>query len=105
MLSMRMIGQYDYSVREDGQRISRIRFASERTPGIWLWNIQVNIPGPPFGSAGTLDDAKQDFKTAWLAFAENGKAGGGVQGDERAEDALAEESGAGQTIRKRLLIV
>jgi hypothetical protein len=29
-----MIGQNDYSVREDGQHIGRIRFASERTPGI-----------------------------------------------------------------------
>jgi hypothetical protein len=28
---------------------------------------QVHIPGPPFGSATSLDDAKQSFKTAWLA--------------------------------------
>jgi hypothetical protein len=25
---------------------------------------------PPFGSAASLDDAKQNFKTAWLAFKE-----------------------------------
>jgi len=34
MLTMRMIGQNDYSVREDGQPIVRIRYASERTPGL-----------------------------------------------------------------------
>ena len=65
-----MIGQHDYSVREDGQPIGRIRFASERTPGIWLWHVQVHIPGPPFGSATSLDDAKAQFKAAWLAFKE-----------------------------------
>jgi hypothetical protein len=59
MLTMRMTGVRDYSVSEDGQRIGRIRFASERTPGVWLWHIQVHIPGPPFGSATSLDDAKQ----------------------------------------------
>jgi len=37
MLTLRMIGRNDYSVREDGQPIGRIRYASERTPGIWLW--------------------------------------------------------------------
>ena len=67
---MRMIGVGDYYVFEDGQRIGRIRFASERTPGIWLWHVQVHIPGPPFGSATSLDDAKQSFKAAWLAFKE-----------------------------------
>ena len=30
MLKLRMIGQRDYSVVEDGQRIGRIRFAAER---------------------------------------------------------------------------
>ena len=57
MLTMRMIGVRDYSVLEDGQRIGRIRFASERSPGVWLWHIQVHIPGPPFGSAKSLGDA------------------------------------------------
>jgi hypothetical protein len=70
MLTMRMIGVRDYSVFEDGQHIGRIRFASERMPGVWLWHIQVHIPGLPFGSAASLDDAKQSFKTAWLAFKE-----------------------------------
>jgi len=67
---MRLIGVRDYSVFEDGQRIGRIRYASERTPGIWIWHVQVLIPGPPFGSAQTIDEAKAQFKTAWLAFKE-----------------------------------
>ena len=36
MLTMRTIGQQDYSVRDDGQPIGRIRYASERRPGIWM---------------------------------------------------------------------
>ena len=70
MLTLRLIGPNDYSVHDDGQRIGRIRFASERNPGVWLWHVQVHIPGPPFGSAASLDDAKQSFKAAWLAFRE-----------------------------------
>ena len=71
MLTMRMIGQNDYSVREDDQPIGRIRFAHERTPGVWLWNVQVNIPGPPLlGSAGSLDNAKVNFTKAWERFKE-----------------------------------
>ena len=68
MLTLRMIGPSDYSVLDDGQRIGRIRLASERSPGVWLWHVQVHIPGPPFGSATSLDDAKGHFKAAWLAF-------------------------------------
>jgi len=70
LLKLRSIGQNDYRVLEGRQRIGRIRFASERTPGIWLWNVTVNIPGPPLGSASGLDDTKQRFKAAWLAFKE-----------------------------------
>jgi hypothetical protein len=43
---------------------------AERTPGIWLWHVQVNIPGAPFGSAASLDDAKAAFKTPSRAFKE-----------------------------------
>jgi hypothetical protein len=28
----------------------------------------VHIPAPPFGRAGSIDEAKQSFKAAWLAF-------------------------------------
>ena len=31
-------------------------------------SIAVNIPGPPYGDAKTLDEAKQRFKAAWIAF-------------------------------------
>ena len=70
MLTLRLIGPNDYDVYDDGQRIGRIRFASERNPDVWLWHVQIHIPGPAFGSAGSLDDTNQDFKTAWLAFQE-----------------------------------
>ena len=39
MLKLRTIGISDYSVLEGGQRIGRIRFAKERMPGVWLWNV------------------------------------------------------------------
>ena len=42
------------------RRRSRARFS--------LSHVQVHIPGPPFGSAASLDDAMQHFKTASLAF-------------------------------------
>ena len=58
------------SHREDGQEIGRIRFAKERAPGKWLWNVTVTIPGPPFGDAKSIDEAKDRFKAAWLAFKE-----------------------------------
>jgi hypothetical protein len=47
MLTLRLIGVRDYSIHEDGQAIGRIRYASERTPGVWIWNVTVNIPGAP----------------------------------------------------------
>ena len=40
----------------------------ERSPPIWLWHVTVTIPGPPFGDAKTIDEAKARFKEAWLAF-------------------------------------
>ncbi|MDA9408739.1 hypothetical protein [Bradyrhizobium sp. CCBAU 45384] len=68
MLTLRLIGPDDYSVRENGHPIGRIRFASDRAPALWLWTITVTLPGPPFGDAATLDEAKARFKSAWLAF-------------------------------------
>src|SRR6476646_9448908 len=69
MLKLRSIGIRDYSVLEDEQRIGRIRFADERIPGVWLWNVIINLPGGlPMGSARDLDTAKADFKTAWEAL-------------------------------------
>ena len=42
---LRSIGQNDYRVLEGRQRIGRIRFADERIPGVWLWNVQVHLTG------------------------------------------------------------
>jgi hypothetical protein len=68
MLSLQPIGQNDYNILEDGERIGRIRYAKERHPGIWIWHVQVHIPGPPAGSARDLPTAKAEFKAAWEAF-------------------------------------
>ncbi|OKO67670.1 hypothetical protein AC629_42570 [Bradyrhizobium sp. NAS80.1] len=67
-LLLRSIGPRDYTVLEGEQRIGRIRWAKERSPGVWLWHIQVHIPGAPFGSAKDLDEAKAAFKAAWAAM-------------------------------------
>jgi hypothetical protein len=68
-LTLRSIGIRDYRVSDDGQRIGRIRYASERTPGIWIWDVQVHIPCHlPKGTARSLDDAKADFRAAWIRF-------------------------------------
>lgn len=67
-LALRPTGKRDYQVVENGQRIGRIRYADERIPGIWMWHVQVHLPGPPAGSEATLDAAKAAFKAAWLAF-------------------------------------
>ena len=66
MVTLRMIGKNDYSVRDDGQRIGRIRYANKRTPSIWQWHVQVHMPSPPFGDAEDIDQAKVRFKAAWL---------------------------------------
>ena len=65
MLKLRRNGIRDYSVFEGRQRIGRIRFADERTPGIWLWNVTIHLPGGlPMGSAKDADTAK----AAWEAL-------------------------------------
>ena len=52
MLKLRSIGTCDYSVFEGEQRIGRIRFADERIPGVWLWNVIVHLTGGlPMGSS------------------------------------------------------
>ena len=68
MLALCLIAPNDYTVLEDLQIIGRIRLARVRSPAIWLWNVTVVIPGPPFGSAESIDDAKQCFKAAWITF-------------------------------------
>jgi hypothetical protein len=68
MLALRLFAPNDYLVLEDRQPIGRIRLARERSPPIWLWTVTVTIPGPPFGDAKSIHDAKARFKAAWLAF-------------------------------------
>lgn len=45
MLKLRQIDPDDYTVLEGDQRIGRIRYAKERSPGIWMWNVHVHVPG------------------------------------------------------------
>jgi hypothetical protein len=45
MLKLRSIGIRHYRVLEGGQRIGRIRFADERMPGVWLWNVTIHLSG------------------------------------------------------------
>jgi hypothetical protein len=69
MLKLRTIGIRDYCVLEGGQRIGRIRFADERMPGFWLWNVTIHLPGGlPMGSSKDIDTAKAEFKAAWEAL-------------------------------------
>jgi|1186.fasta_scaffold1004562_2 hypothetical protein len=69
MLRLRHDAVRDYTVLEDTQRIGRIRYASELTPGVWLWNVQVHIPGNmPMGTAKDLEAAKAAFKAGWEAI-------------------------------------
>jgi len=70
-LKLRSIGQNDYRVLEvEGeQRIGRIRYADERIPSVWIWNVTLNLPdGMAIGSCKDLDTAKAEFKAAWLAL-------------------------------------
>ena len=69
MLKLRSLGINDYSVLEGGQRIGRIRLATERMPCVWLWNVSVHLPGGlPMGSAKDLNTAKSEFREAWKAL-------------------------------------
>ena len=70
MLTLRMIGMRDFTVREKDQPIGRIRFASRGDARRLALECTGQYPRPPFGSAQTFDDAKADFKAAWLVFKE-----------------------------------
>jgi hypothetical protein len=66
LLKLRSIGLSDYAVLESGQRIGRIRLATERMPCVWLWSVTIHLTGGlPMGSAKDLDSAKAEFKAAW----------------------------------------
>ena len=95
VLHLRSIGPNDYSVLEDRREIGRIRYAKERTPGLWLWHVTVTLPGPPFGDAKSIGEAKDRFKTAWFAF----KAKQATDDLKRAFDAMAYANRPGRFAR------
>jgi hypothetical protein len=75
MLALRQIGLNDYHLVEYRDIIGRIRYSSERTPGVWIWNVQGlwNVPvhiseGLPAGVSPDLPTAKSDFEAAWESF-------------------------------------
>jgi hypothetical protein len=69
MLKLRSIGLSDYAVLERGQRIGRIRLATERMPCVWLWSVTIRLTdGLQMGSSKDLNTAKAEFKTAWKAL-------------------------------------
>ncbi len=70
-LSLRTIGGRDFTIFDDGQQVGRIRYAQERSPPRWIWNVLVQVPTPgglPLGTASSLEAAKAEFKEAWNAF-------------------------------------
>ena len=69
MLKLRSIGIRDYSVLEGEQRIGRIRFAGERMPGVWLWNVIVHLTGgTPHRVVKGPRYGQPEFKAAWEAL-------------------------------------
>src|SRR4051794_25525908 len=50
MMTLRMIGLDDYTVHEDRRLVGRIRYATERSPGLWLWTCVVKPPSAVRGS-------------------------------------------------------
>ncbi|WP_409188734.1 hypothetical protein [Bradyrhizobium sp. RDM4] len=67
MLTVRLIGLDDYSVREDGHTVGRIRLSHERARRLDLERHR-HSPSPPFGDAASFDEAKGRFKVAWEGF-------------------------------------
>lgn len=69
MLKLRPIGVSDYSLLEGRQRIGQIRLATERTPCVWLWHVQVHLRGGrSMGPPKDLDTAKAEFRAAWAVL-------------------------------------
>jgi hypothetical protein len=65
-LTLRLIDPNDYTVHED----NRIRYAKERSPGLWLWHVRPHQHSrPAIRHTNTLDEAKAWFKAAWLGWA------------------------------------
>jgi hypothetical protein len=62
----------DYCVFHTDRLIGRIRLADERSwqGVVWQWNVNPLLPIPSWrnGNAGSLDEAKSEFKAAWERF-------------------------------------
>jgi hypothetical protein len=69
-LVARSIGDDDFEVRDDGEPVGRIRFAKERSPGIWVWHVQIPVPMPSWcnGRAESREAAMAAFRAAWTRF-------------------------------------
>jgi hypothetical protein len=69
LLKLRSLGDRDYSMLQGRQRIGRIRYASERSPPVWIWNVTIHLTSElPIGSAQDLETAKAEFRAAWEAL-------------------------------------
>lgn len=62
----------DWCIYENGNRIGRIRYASEVTnPVRWFWYTNLpykTVPANQLGWAATLDEAKPKFRASWEAY-------------------------------------
>jgi len=68
-LSLRLIGESDYSVIRDGRAVGRMRLADKRPDHeMWEWAINPPVPSWGVGRAPSLEDAKTAFKAAWVRF-------------------------------------
>ena len=80
MLKLRLIGIRDYSVFDGEQRIGRIRFAGERLPPIWLWNVIIHLPGGLPMGLGQRPRHRQGRLQGGLGSPEGQKHAGAVVG-------------------------
>ena len=64
-LTLRLIGQNDFTVFEDGHPIGRIKLASGRHRQVWYWNVTIPLPGVPGGSSASFEEAKIAFRQGW----------------------------------------
>ena len=55
----------DYAVLEGKRHIGRIRLARERSPGIWLWNVTVYLPGGPDGFSQGSSSSRSQCCCCW----------------------------------------
>jgi hypothetical protein len=67
-LSLRPIGENEYSVMREDRAVGRIQLADERPDHeMWEWAIDPQLPVPSWGvgRAPSFDEAKTAFQAAW----------------------------------------